>query len=61
MNKQQMKEHIESEIARLDEKIASFDMGHDNINGFISNNNQLRILKQRRQGFVNALNSSVFA
>lgn len=61
MTKQQIKEQIENEIARLDSKIANFDMTHDNINGFITKNNQLRILEQRRQGYINALNSRVLA
>lgn len=59
--KETMKQKLESELAELDAKIASFTDNHDNINGFIHNCEKLRKMKQRRQGVQNALNSSVFA
>lgn len=59
--KDMMKMKLEEELAELDSKIAAFTDEHDNINGFIHNCETMRKMKQRRQGVMNALNSSVFA
>ena len=52
---EKMRNHLQGMLDEIDERIANFDMNHEDINGFIHKTEQLRAMKQRRQGIVNAI------
>lgn len=60
MTKAEYKAAFENELAELNASIASFSMGHDNINGFIANDAKLRKMKQRKASIESLFASGIF-